>query len=882
MSVPIAAGLMALIVAGWWLRTRVVEPARAIRVALRRRTEGDHSARSSVTAGPLEPVGAAVNDFFATLDLAERDRDQAQKALAVQERLARESEERWQLALQANNDGIWDWNLETNAVWFSPRWKELVGHTDETLPHAFESWRDNVHPDDLQDTLRMVQEFLDGSRRTYDPIFRMRHRRGHWVWILARGVKLERDGRPVRMVGSHSDVTDRRLTEQRLLENESRLRNVLDTTTDAILQLDGERFVSYLNPAWRALTGLPTVTYLGQRLDEVFVPEDRGAFARLVDALYEGDEPAATAELRIETRPRGARWFELRMRRAKGNDGNVVGITGSLRDVHDAKETTVALRLAKDAAESAARAKGDFLATMSHEIRTPMNGVLGMISLLRDTSLSNEQREFVDTARQSAEVLLTIINDILDLSKIEAGQLRLDNVTFDLQGVVGEVGDLLAPQARQKGIQLAVDYPVGAPTLFRGDPNRLRQVLFNLAGNAVKFTEEGHVMLAVRVRARGDRAGLRIEVRDTGIGIDPEDVSRLFTSFTQADPSTTRRFGGTGLGLAISRQLVELMLGRIGVESEVGKGSTFWIELELDTGATTSEDADVAADLSGIRILVIDDSQIDRWVIAEQLRPLSATVVLVDSYDEAMVAIRRAADYEPFDIVLADSFLPDGRGEDLAQRVFAEGLHPVAHWILVSGAVRPGYTQDIERAGFAGYLAKPIRGNVLRKMVAELAARRGATSSTTFLTRGLLTETTGPRKLAPVAGWTAKVLLVEDNPVNQVVADRMLRKLGCQVDVASNGSEAVERVTATRYDLVFMDCQMPIMDGYEATRSIRRTEDRDHRLPIVAMTANAMEGDRERCLDNGMDDYISKPVDPEAVIRALEQWAARPVEPAGA
>ena len=664
-------------------------------------------------------------------------------------------------------------------------------------------------------------------------------------------------------------------TENALSEAAKRERATIENALDVICTIDVEGRFTSVNPACFRMWGYHPEELLGRQYIDFVASEDVPKTKEVAASIISGKE---------------ATNFENRYRHKNRTLVNVMWTAywseseqlmfAVAHDITERKRIEEELEQTRDAALESVRLKSEFLANMSHEIRTPMNGVLGMIGLLLDTNLSEEQRDYALTVQSSADGLLRIIDDILDFSKIEAGQLQFETIDFDLSEAVEGAVELLAERAQNKEIELASVIYTGVPTALRSDPGRLRQILTNLIGNAVKFTATGEVTISVQKKSETDKhVLLRFEVADTGIGISEEERKKLFRAFVQADGSTTRKYGGTGLGLAISKQLVEMMGGDIGVESEPGKGSTFWFTARFEKQTSPALPALTAgeASLAGLRVLIVDDNATNRRIFAHQTASWGMAATKAESGAQALEKLRAAAErQEPFDVAILDLMMPEMDGFELARRIKADATVSKTHLVLLPSYGKRGHGQLARDLEIAAYLQKPVRQsqlyNCLTTIINEASAVAEAQQSPRLITQHSLGRVS-PQKAIPVNGSAkARMLVAEDNIVNQKVALKQLQSLGYAADVVSNGREAVEAVINHRYEVVLMDCQMPIADGFEATAEIRRREGDSTRTIIIAMTAHALAGERERCLAAGMDDYISKPVKIETLGLTLKKW----------
>jgi PAS domain S-box-containing protein len=686
---------------------------------------------------------------------------------------------------------------------------------------------------------------------------------------------------------------ERAKAAEALQGSQARLHGITESAQDAILMMDGSGNVSYWNPAAERILGYAAGEVIGRNLHDLIAPQrfHEAYLPAYREFLETGQGAAVGKTLELAALHKDGREIAVALSLSAVRIGEAWHAVGILRDITERKRTEEQLQRALEEraetnerleaasalahhmaheAEAASLAKSQFLANMSHEIRTPMNGVLGMTGLLLDSNLTDEQRRFAGVVRSSAESLLAVINDILDFSKIEAGKLDLEELDFDLRTMLEDVAEMLAVRAEDKDLELICRIDPEMPTFLRGDPGRLRQVLVNLIGNAIKFTPKGEVVVeAVAGKETDATLEVRFEVRDTGIGIPQAKLGVLFSAFQQVDASTTRRYGGTGLGLAICKRLARLMGGEVGVASVEGEGSRFWFSALLRKQENSRGEGPERADVRGVHILAVDDNVTNRLVLSEQLSSWGVRHEEAAGAEQALRMLHAAvAAGDPFRIVITDMQMPVIDGETLGREIKADPAIRDSLLVMMTSLGLRGDARRLEEIGFSAYMTKPVKQSQLHDCLATVlgrSLRSGRIESAALLTRHSLSES---------RRRSFRILLAEDNTTNQQVALRILEKLGYRAEAVANGQEAVLALQEAPYDLVFMDVQMPVMDGFEATRAIRSGTTRlpKRGIPIIAMTAHAMKGDRERCLTEGMDDYVSKPLVPADLLAVLEKW----------
>jgi len=770
----------------------------------------------------------------------------------------RKSEEKYRFLVDNFPSVVYIGHLNWTVEYLDRKIEDLSGYKATEFYSGKMKWTDVILEEDIDSANKEFIKALK-TNKSFTREYRIRTKSGDIRWVQDTGQMVcDEEGRVQYVNGVIFDISEHRLAEEAFKREHAKLFSMISGMEEGVVFADAENRIVEVNKYFCKFVGKEREEILGKRIEDFHSGK---ILDRLSARLRHFKEHPNTEPILIQ-RPMGGAEVALRAQpiyRENRYDGvllNVVDVTPLVEAQHRAEE--------------ASRAKGEFLANMSHEIRTPLNGVIGMLGLLLDTDLDKEQREYAEAASQSADSLLRVINDILDYSKIEAGKLDFEIIDFDLRQVAEGLMDMLALRAHEKGLEFVCTVCHDVPSLLRGDPARLRQILLNLATNAIKFTHEGEVVIRVSLQDETDRkATLRFSVSDTGIGIPKDRMDRLFQTFSQVDASTTRKYGGTGLGLAISKQLAEAMGGQIGVEAQEGQGSTFWFTAVFDKQREgIGPEPLLPGDIRGKRVLVVDDKATNRTVLREQLRSWGCRCDEAAGGKEALEMLRQAlAERDPFEIAILDMQMPEMDGEALGRAIKEDPALKDTILIMLTSMGQRGDSARLQQTGFSAYLTKPVKNSHLYDALV------------TVLSKGQAPVGKGPKPIVTAHSLReekkgkAKILLAEDNLVNQKVALRVLEKLGYPADAVMNGKEAVAALERKPYDLVLMDVQMPEMDGFEATRIIRDPNSKvlNHDIPIVAMTAHAMKGDRERCLEAGMDDYVSKPIRPQELLKTIQR-----------
>lgn len=785
----------------------------------------------------------------------------------------KESEERYRLVLEGVNDGIWDWDLTKNEVYWNDRLLEMIGLGRSQFGHTMEALYTRLHPEDKDDIIQAIEAHLE-AEIDYNVQFRLLHSNGAYRYCTSQG-KAQRNsqGKAVRMAGMISDITDRKNAEDALERERQQLRQIITCVPVAMAMFDTEmRYVAH-SDRWMTQfnLNLPSLTTLSHY--NLF-PDMPDGWKMLYQQVLKGEIVSRSEDAweRADGSILILRWAAHPWYNSDGEVGGMVMVADKINELVEARETAL----------KASLIKSQFLANMSHEIRTPMNGVLGMAQLLIREPLEPKQRERAQTICRSAEHLLMVINDILDFSKIEAGEMRLAKENFDLDNCLESVIEMVTSLVEEKGIELNIVVESSVPRKLVGDSSRLKQILLNLTGNAIKFTDSGQILIYVSVKRdrrnkdNGQRYKLLFSVRDTGIGISPEGQTKLFQSFSQVDSSAARQYGGTGLGLAICKQLVDRMEGEIGVRSSLGSGSTFWFSIPLEKQL---EPEQTHPELVGKKLLVVSRSALMKAAVrafaqtwgarCDEAETAAAALTWLTSANSRMSSQSEAGE-NCCDVVLVDLQMPDLEAEEFVTKV--RSLSAIGPLIAIASLGTQSQAEAFCDRGFSGYLMKPVRASRLLPALMWAVNGKGDFGSI-FATNSCDLSVVNPPSFTPTNSYSSlKILLAEDHPINQQVILAQLAVLGYQADCASNGKEALDLLAANSYELVLMDCQMPILDGYETTQKLREQEKGDRHTFVIALTAHAMPGEREKCLAMGMDDYLSKPVDLAALAAAINSY----------
>ncbi len=778
-----------------------------------------------------------------------------------QEEALRTSEERFALAVRGSNDGIWDWNVLTGEVFYSARFKELIGYEDQQFPNVFASFESHLHPEDHAKIMTALREHLDGQA-PYDVEYRLRTRGGEYRWFRARGqVIQDASGRATRMAGSITDVTDQKRLQQRF-------ELTVQASPVALLMVDASGRIVLANRTAEALFDYPQDALIGQPVETLVPDEFREWHIALRDSFFAAPNARVMGANRrlLAQRRDGSRFaVEVGLGPVETDDG--LFVLCGVSDITDRIRAIAAIEEARQAAESANRSKSDFLANMSHEIRTPLNAIIGMTELVLQGELQPSQQEYLTTVLESGESLLSIINEILDFARIEAGKIDLVEAPFDVRETFGDILKSLAFRAHCKTLELACRVADHVPEFLQGDPVRLRQVIVNLVGNAIKFTEEGEILVHVDCQSSSDsELVLHVAVSDTGIGIPADKLASIFEAFNQADTSTTRHFGGTGLGLAIACTLVEMMQGRIWVESTLGHGSTFHFTVTLQAASPAEKKqplADVGV-LRGTGVLVVDDNATNRHILKLIVTKWSMKPQCAGGGEEALMLLRQNhRTGQPLPLVLTDINMPKMDGFALVEQIRQDPLLADARVIALTSGIRADDAQRCEQLGISVHLMKPVKQAELLNALLSVVAGVGTSNA----------DATRAAEASRPAARSLRILLVEDGLTNRKLAQGLLERRGHEVAIAEDGQQALDCLEDHGFDLILMDVQMPVMDGLDATRAIRERERLSGvHVPIIALTAHALKEDRQRCLDAGMDGYLAKPIRAKDLYETIESF----------
>ena len=810
------------------------------------------------------------------------------KKLADQaNRKLQKSEARLEQLLQSTNQGIFSLDMEGTCTFINKPGTHILGYQIEELVGNKITLLLKCKILEEQIKLCLSQRSIHDDATFHSDDFYLCKKDGSFFPSSLSSKPLLINGMIAGAVITFSDITERkRLEDERFI-----LSRAVEQCPVSICLTDISGNIEFVNPKFTHLTGYSSADVIGKNprvLKSGEVKPD--VYEQLWHTISKGD--IWEGELLNKTKDGRLFWEHAAISPLRDSKGIITHYLAVKEDITTMKKVLEELVTAKEQAEAANMAKSSFLATMSHEIRTPMNGVIGMNSMLLETNLTAEQKEYATIAYNSGENLLTIINEILDFSKIEAGKLELEILDFDVRITLEDTAELLALRSEEAGLELICQIDPAVPSYLRGDPGRIRQIITNLVGNAIKFTRKGEVVISASLASKQENnVTILFEIQDTGIGIPESRLSAIFDPFTQADGSTTRRFGGTGLGLAICKQLVGLMNGEIGVTSEEGVGSRFWFSLCLETQTQTSYNAHVfkALQLRGKgslikeRILVVDDNATNRILMKTLLRLWGCRFEIAVDATEGLEMLHEAVQSgDPFRLAILDQEMPGMDGMELGRCIKTDPLLSSTLMVMLTSIGQRGDAATLEQIGFAGYLHKPVRQNQLYDCL-ELIVGRDIESGDYVSSnppQGIITK----HIIAESVRKGVRILLVEDNIINQKVAQHMLKSLGYRVDVAADGQEAVRALEMINYDLILMDCLMPVMNGFEATAAIRDAspEQFNNKIPIIAMTANATQDDRQKCLSSGMNDYLSKPIKKELLAELIEKWleysSVQPVE----